>query len=88
VEKDLNTITITRTRCFYHQVEQAEAKAEFTYILIWQIFHGITIKKSDSDLVSVSRLTFWDRTGKVFSGKKAKAAGMAWSWAAGCIFLT
>jgi hypothetical protein len=52
-------------------VDQAEAKAELS-ILIWQIFHGITIKKSDSDLVSVSRLTFWDRTGKVFSGKKQK----------------
>lgn len=52
-------------------VDQAEAKAGIVYIDLADIPRN-NYKKSNSDLVSVSRLTFWDRTGRVFSGKRQR----------------
>ena len=60
-------------------IDQAEARQELS-TLIWQIFHGNNYKKSDSDLVSVSRLTFWDRTGRYFLAKGKGCRNGIWSW--------
>lgn len=53
--------------------------------MIWQIFHGITIKIRFGLGISQSSYLL-GQDGQGIFWQKAKAAGMAWSWAAGYIF--